>query len=146
MKIRFTSREEAEATQSDLCSAVISITNPEAKLADIGPGWFDTLRLQFHDIDLCKPISAHLRADILRKYQPISEEQAAEVVRFVARMVDAQVVGFLIHCEAGISRSAAVAKWITDHYHLPSIAPVTQYHNRHVYQLLEAAAAADKEK
>jgi predicted protein tyrosine phosphatase len=143
MRLRFTSREEAEAAQPDLCSAVLSITNPDSKLADIGSGWFDILRLQFHDIDLNKPISAHLRADILRRYQPITEEQAADVVRFVARMVDAPVGGFLIHCEAGIGRSAAVAKWIADRYRLPSLGPAVQYHNRHVYQML---TEADKQR
>jgi len=145
MRLRFTSREEAETTQSDFCSAVISITNPEAKPADIGSGWFDILRVQFHDIDLCKPISAHLRADILRKYSPMTEEQATTVVQFVARMfATGGVEGFLIHCEAGISRSAAVAKWIADRYRLPPLGPVVQYHNRHVYQMLEEAANKEK--
>lgn len=142
MKLRFASREEAEAAQPDLHLAVISITNPEQKLAEIGSGWFDVLRLQFHDIDLNRPISAHLRADLLRRYQPMSEEQAAEVVQFVARMVAAKVVGFLVHCEMGVSRSAAVAKWIADRYKLPPLGPAVQRHNRHVYQLLVEADTA----
>jgi len=37
-----------------------------------------------------------------------SHEQAVQIVDFVVRVKD-RVNGFLIHCEAGVSRSAAVA-------------------------------------
>jgi predicted protein tyrosine phosphatase len=37
-----------------------------------------------------------------------SDEQAVQIVDFVERIKD-KVNGFLIHCEAGVSRSAAVA-------------------------------------
>ncbi|RKQ97097.1 dual specificity protein phosphatase-like protein [Kushneria sinocarnis] len=50
----------------------------------------------------------------------------------------------LVHCEAGISRSAAVAQWLADNmgYELvmhPDGIGTTQFYNRHVYRTLDAA-------
>jgi len=143
--VRFCSREEAENTNTDLCTAVISITDPGSALAAIeSHKWFDVLRLQFHDIDLTKMINAGLRADILKRYRPMNETQAAEIRLYVDAAVRGGVQKFLVHCEAGISRSAAIAKWIADHHDGPSLGPVTKQHNRHVYGLLASGGATTK--
>jgi hypothetical protein len=142
MRVRFTSREGAEDAVPDPRIAVISIRDPGSKPVDLQQGWFDVLSIEFHDIDLCKEINASLLADILKRYQPMAAFHALLVVAFVERCNGTGVDGFLIHCEAGISRSAAVAKWITDHYSLPSIWPAVTNHNRHVYKLLNKSATA----
>lgn len=54
----------------------------------------------------------------------------------------------LVHCEAGMSRSAAIAKWIADNmgYELwlhPEGIGTTEFHNRHVYRTLDAAEGND---
>lgn len=141
MKIRIMSREEAEDTTPDLSQALISITDPKSRPADIKRGWYSVLAIQFHDIDMTKQISPFLRADILNSFTIMTREQAQSVVGFVEMVRADGVTGIVCHCEAGISRSAAVAKWIADHYHLPPLGPAVRAHNRYVYQLLAQAAA-----
>lgn len=137
--VKFRSRKAAETAQPDPAVAVVSITNPDGR-ADLKEGWRAVLRVEFHDIDPEKIENAFLRADLLRVYIPMQEQQAAEIIRFVDQQVQAGCSGFLVHCEAGVSRSAAVAKWIVDYYGLVSIDAITKLHNRHVYRLLQAAA------
>lgn len=54
----------------------------------------------------------------------------------------------LVHCQAGMSRSAAVAKWLADHhgYELwmhPEGVGTLAYYNRHVYRTMNAADGKD---
>lgn len=54
----------------------------------------------------------------------------------------------LVHCEAGMSRSAAVAQWLADHYGYrldlhPAGIGTTAHLNRHVYRTLSAATGKD---
>ncbi len=140
IRLKFTSREGAEDAPSDMCGAVISISDPGSEPVRLAPGWFSVHSVQFHDIDLEKPINAHLRAEILKWKKPLTEDQAGELVAYIHRIMATKgVTQLLVHCEAGISRSAAVAKWIADTYHLPSLGPATKLHNRHVYKLLREA-------
>ena len=60
-----------------------------------------------------------------------------ESVEFV-RLVAPNVEGILVHCKAGISRSAAVAKWICERFDLPFSDRYTQF-NQHVYTMLVTA-------
>lgn len=54
----------------------------------------------------------------------------------------------LVHCQAGMSRSAAVAKWLRDRHgydlwlHPDGIGTLA-YYNRHVYRTLDAADGRD---
>lgn len=54
----------------------------------------------------------------------------------------------LVHCEAGMSRSAAVAKWLQHHHgyelwHHPEGVGTAAHYNRHVYRTLSAADGRD---
>lgn len=54
----------------------------------------------------------------------------------------------LVHCEAGMSRSAAVAKWLADNYGYelvihPEGVGTDRFYNRHVYRTMDAAAGND---
>ena len=62
-------------------------------------------------------------------------EQAEDIVNFVDNGLGYGDI--IVHCFAGISRSAAVAKWINDYLEL-DIPKYNEYrqHNRHVYDLL----------
>lgn len=72
----------------------------------------------------------------------ISQDQADEIVKFIHR--NRSVETFIVHCFLGVSRSAAVAKWINDHYglDLPHL-EAYDIHNKRVYQMLEAACGND---
>ena len=105
---------ELEAFTPKRPHITISITDPASKKgkdygeANLFPSdkRLDTLRLEFYDI-----------TESVGHYYPISKEQAQQIVDFVRGWKD-KVGLIVVHCEAGISRSAAVAaalsKWLND--------------------------------
>lgn len=73
-------------------------------------------------------------------------EQALAIIG-VASMLE-EDSRLLVHCQAGMSRSAAVAKWFADRmgYTLeihPEGVGTAQHYNRHVYRTLDAADGRD---
>lgn len=133
-EVKFCGRKDAEAMPALRDWAVISITDPlsafgPAKLQD---GWHLVLRMEFHDVDVEE-----------EPYVLMDAEMAGQIVSFVRDMAQ-EVEGILVHCNAGVSRSAAVAFWIADEYNLPFNRNY-QLHNNHVYkQLREAAHGASQ--
>jgi predicted protein tyrosine phosphatase len=107
---------------------VISITDINFADAPLQPGWLDVLRLRFDDI-------SEISDD---EYVRIGDVQARAIIQFVRRMHDdSRVEGILVHCWAGVSRSAAVAKWISERYGL-SFPADHECYNKHVYNLLRS--------
>ncbi len=141
IQLRFTSREVAEDTPARPTWAVVSISDPNSRPVDLRPGWYNVLWVQFKDIDMDKLMNPFLRADVAKRYVLFSDAMADQVTCYVDRMVAFGVEGILVHCEAGISRSAAVAKWIAERHGLPSLEPVVKLHNRYVYRLLKESEA-----
>lgn len=125
-QVIFTSRGEAEAQPAKPNWAVISISDAGHGPANLQPGWFDVLRLDFYDREM-PTIGLNL----------FTLEQARTIVEFV-KAVAPQVDGILVHCFAGISRSAAVAKYIACTHGLPFPADYA-YQNRLVFRLLNEA-------
>ena len=122
----FTGRDQAEASAAWAHWAVISISglNP----ANLKEGWHSVLRLEFDDIDVEE-----------EPYILFNESQAEQISNVVTEAFDShEVEGILIHCQAGISRSAAVAKWIAERYGLPFPNKYSLY-NKHVYRVLRSA-------
>lgn len=85
---------------------LISISSPSSKftLCELKPGWEHVLHLRFYDIDKDQG-----------PWKTISIHQVEMLVRWIEEL-QGEVDGVLVHCEAGISRSAAVAKFISDAY------------------------------
>jgi predicted protein tyrosine phosphatase len=84
--------------------AVISITEPGARPANIFRNpWpeMPILRLEFHDVE------GHEESVRLGVHRAMQPSQAAKVVDFLKTLQDRDVL--VVHCEAGISRSADVA-------------------------------------
>ena len=130
-RIIFVSRIAAENTIGWGNWAVISITEPgssfgEAKLLD---GWFAVHRANFHDVDPARPYG--------EPHVPMNERHTKGIVAFIHEVAP-HVEGILVHCKAGVSRSAAVAKWIADNYDVPFPEKYNAY-NRFVYAQLEEA-------
>jgi len=122
----FTGRDQAEASAGWSHWAVISISrlNPPV----LREGWHSVLRLEFDDIS--EPENPYILFD---------EALAVQVIDFVEEVRDShEVEGILVHCEAGISRSSAVAKWISKKYVLPFPSNYNLY-NKHVYRTLREA-------
>lgn len=105
---------ELEAFTPKRQHVTISITDPATKNgvgygeANLFPSEqrLDTLRLEFYDI-----------TESTGHYYPVSKEQAQQIVDFIKEWKD-KVKLIVVHCEAGISRSAAVAaalsKWLNN--------------------------------
>jgi len=105
---------------------IISMVDPKARPADIKPHPLILAihRVEpFHDID--KEGETVLRAastvpDVL-EWVCFDEARAKRIAEFV-KSFEAKMPPLIVaHCEAGISRSAAVAAAIQDYYHLVGI-------------------------
>jgi len=104
------SQEEAEALSAYHCPwACISITSPISRDADLNDAHrVDILRLKFHD---ATPTSPWLRpGDKL-----FSVDQGRQVLEFAAK-VWPKIDVLVVHCQAGISRSAGTAAALSNIY------------------------------
>lgn len=136
--VSFTSQEMAEEFIPRPGWVIISIVDHHGEEANLQDGWTDILRLSFHDTDLTKEFSEETKQLIRDKYPPMCKEQADQIVAFVEKHANAP--GLLVHCHAGISRSAAVAKWVMDRFGLSYTDHEMMCHNQWVYQLLDQAS------
>ncbi len=110
--LEFLSVDEAQAFVPEVHTVAISILTPGRAPAQLHSDIEDVLRLYFHDG------VAHGTA--ARKVDLFSSEQAQSVIDFL-RLHNAahDPTHLLIHCEAGISRSAAVAVFAASECRVP---------------------------
>jgi predicted protein tyrosine phosphatase len=75
---------------------LISIQDPDDKvdLSFTHSKFKEVLHIKFWDVEYA-----------LANYEPINDDQAKEIITFILDNLDSK---FVVHCEAGISRSAAV--------------------------------------
>jgi predicted protein tyrosine phosphatase len=104
------SRREIEdlLLNSEPNSFVISITDPNYKMAKINQEEKNILRLQFYDIDQI------IKEEGVILY-PISDNQCEQIKYFVEYNFK-NIIDLYVHCEAGISRSAGIAAAIAKYY------------------------------
>lgn len=131
--VSYVSRAQAENTFGISDCAMISITEPNhfSGLAELKEGWYEVLRMEFDDVD------PETCSDQANKF--ISIHQARVIAAFVDSVAP-NVSSIMVHCRAGISRSAAVAKWIAERHGLPFDHHYKTY-NKHVYKLLDSLEA-----
>jgi predicted protein tyrosine phosphatase len=91
--------------------------------------WKDVLRLQFDDVD-----PGHMNPGQTRYYRLFNNDDAIAILKFLKKHQD-DTVDALVHCEAGISRSAAVSKFIAHIYNL-SFPEQYSIYNKHVFSTL----------
>lgn len=124
------SKGNAALFESEVPFAVISVATYAGewpKITDINR--VALLQLSFADRDMIKETTP----EVVAKYDLFRPEQAKQIIDFVGENWD-KVEAFLIHCEAGISRSPAIAAAITkiaggeDGYYFKHYSP-----NRYVY-------------
>lgn len=127
----FVSRTTAENTPGWNNWAVVSISDPETYLPPVKlmQGWYAVHRVSFHDL----ADTTENRAN----YQIFDSCRADEIVSFV-HAVAPHVEGIMVHCQGGVSRSAAIAKWIAEAYNLPFNHSYQQY-NQDVYWVMYEA-------
>lgn len=127
-RVMFINRHAAERFPGVADWAVISVSeDTEVKLME---GWFAIHCVYFHDV---VPSRGCDQAHVL-----MNAQHARDIVDFV-ESVAPHLRRVLVHCKGGISRSAAVAKWVAERYDLPFDHGYALY-NRHVCRLLTEAA------
>ena len=129
--IHFTSRYQAERVEGRLDTIVVSIHDRHSK-PNLRSGFRDVLRLAFDDYD-------RERDGMDALMGAFSAEQAETLKSWLEPYLRANTTyTLLVHCHAGISRSAAVAYWAhkTHGLELKTDYP-TFYLNRHVLRTLD---------
>lgn len=131
--IRVLNLRDAEKYEPDEGEVCISITSPRTSAADLQPGWHDVLELQFSDVSDGMPIGTLAI--------PFDIDHAKEIVAFVRANRGRPIV---VHCEAGISRSAGVAlalhEFLEGRYPPAPLEEHYRLHNRLVRRLILKAA------
>ncbi len=137
-KVSYVSRRIAERMRGCADTVVISITDPDAEPARLADGFRAVHRSAFWDVT-----QKWVTRDGER--WPISLAQAEAMVRFINGWHDCpDPLQLLVHCEAGLSRSAAVARYIHERYgvEVRGEYPDCMYANIEVLSRLEFVAGA----
>lgn len=120
MKVEVLNRLSAERISGKLIAphAIISIGDPPKKSGDSinsavladNPSRVGLLRMRFYDLDMSSVETAEEVGVILRDYGHglFTKDQAKQIIDFV-KEVEPKVQVIICHCEAGVSRSSAVA-------------------------------------
>ena len=134
-------RFRAEAHQPKPRTVIISITNPGSGDAILADGYAAVHRAKFWDI------TAPVVEDD-EEYLPMTPAQAAAMMAF-ARTALPRADHLVVHCEAGISRSAGSAVALAEIFGLGDADDLARRYpnfNRHVRRALWRAAADLKEE
>jgi predicted protein tyrosine phosphatase len=106
-QVLFASRELAESLAGNPYMAVISITDPGTPDAKLDPLFHHVLRLSFFDAE---PADEFLPAPIPGLFD---HKMARRISEFVSELHAAPFeISVMVHCEFGVSRSAAVALFV----------------------------------
>lgn len=94
--IDFISKDRAELLRGDPLTAIISISDPDESVA-LAPEFHSVLSIKFLDIEFDHP-------------HAFNPKMAAAIIKFIKQIhKERQFTKLVVHCHAGISRSAAVA-------------------------------------
>ena len=135
-KVIFMSRVEASTIHPRSTEAMISVSIP-GDPAPLNQLWHrgNLLRLQFHDADQDGNIAmmSHQRTTYIGAVL-FSPNDARLVIEFVEGIKNSYTTLY-VHCDAGISRSSAIAKFVAGLYHL-HFPDSYQLYNKYVYRVL----------
>lgn len=131
-EVVFLSQVRAEYFRPLTREAIISITGSGQPPARLRRGWLRVLRLVFDDVE--GPDFGAV---------PFDMSHAEEILRWL-KTVQHKVDTVFVHCHAGMSRSAAVAKFIAERYDLPGGVRGYDAHNQRVYRILARRGRRNK--
>lgn len=135
--VQFMPRVQASVIIPSRNHGMISISCPSDP-AELNQLWTRErlLRLQFHDADDEGNINLMLGQKVMGTIgaKLFSQSDAKQVIEFAENLKN-QVDTIFVHCDAGISRSAAVAKFIAEMYSLRFPESYMLY-NKYVYRVL----------
>lgn len=126
-EVDFMSQARAEAMRPLPREGIISITGSGYPPATLRKGWRHVLRLIFDDVEVPFFGATHF------------DNAHAEAILRWLNEVEKKVEKVFVHCHAGRSRSAAVAKFIAEKYDLSGGIRVYEEHNGRVHRILVRA-------
>ena len=132
-EVTFLSQAGAEAMRPLPREGIISITGSGYPPARLRRGWRRVLRLVFDDVEIPFFGATHFDTD-----------HADAILRWLDEVED-QVDKIFVHCHAGRSRSAAVAKFIAEKYDLSGGIRVYEEHNGRVHRILTRRGRSSRE-
>jgi len=140
MKVDFVSRAVIEQVVPNEHVALISIRDPKRDAPTLHKLWKYVLRLAFHDVDGVRGAWVFDGAEE-NEYINFTEDDARKILEFID-MLPKDIEHIVVHCEGGVSRSAAVARFIAEKYecYFPH---EYQLDNRHVYSTLKRLSMED---
>lgn len=106
-QVNFVSREHAESLAGNPSMAVISITDPGTPDAKLCAEFKDVLRLSFYD---AQPADEYLPAPMPGMFDHLMARRIGNFVHELRN--DPDDISVMVHCEYGVSRSAAVALFV----------------------------------
>ena len=112
--VHFVSREHAESLAGSPSTAVISITDPGTPDANLCAEFKDVLRLSFYD---AVPAEEYLPAPMPGLFDHVMARQIGNFVHELRD--DPSDISVMVHCEYGVSRSAAVALFVEAYAEAP---------------------------
>ena len=117
-KVSFFSRKTIVETPGDPRIALISISCP-GDPAPLKDGWGPLLRLDFSDLDKQEQVDWYQK-NTQENVALFSREQAQAVIDFIDALPQT-VTQVFVHCDAGVSRSAAVARFVSQKLDCPLV-------------------------
>ncbi len=125
-QVCFASRELAESLAGNPYMAVISITDPGTPEARLDPAFRHVLRLSFYD---AVPADEFMPAPFPGLFD---HHMARQIGDFVGELHAAPFeISMMVHCEYGVSRSAAVALYVEARSGAPLAAREFTYEANH---------------
>lgn len=109
-RIEYMSQREAEYRPACKKTAFISISDP-GKNVYLQNGWLKVLKLKFEDYD---PNKMRLLgfSNLMNRFTLFDKKHALKIKNFYQSLP--KNVNLNIHCKAGVSRSAAIAKFLNE--------------------------------
>lgn len=140
MRVTHISRRLAKSIKHPPANAaIISIYTPGDRPCWLSPEWAAVHKSCFFDSEAWeKPPVILGKENSYRDFYPcISIPQAERIYSFIIFWVDRGIETFMVHCDAGISRSAAIALFIAEKYGDPTFNMEYAVYNRTVYRMLK---------
>lgn len=139
-KVQFHSKHRAQMMVPNDKMAIISVRQP-AEWVELNRNWQHVLELEFHDTDGTErennlPIFTADGIDI-ECLVAFDKSMAQQVIDFANKMQELGIEELHVHCHAGISRSAAIAKFLCDLPYVAEDFPDSyMVYNKLVYRVL----------
>lgn len=111
MNVYVTNRFGARSLKPPQPFVWISVSTPGDPEALLSERFHAALRLWFHDLETA-PGEAF--GKVYGPHRLFNERMAHEVIRFVAAAMRQGIQNVCVHCDAGVSRSGAIALWMRD--------------------------------